>query len=68
MDEKELKLQKLIKEKNIHKEGIDFLLKYYEESLHWSHEQAVEYTISLFENGTIDDIKIIGGKDNGKTS
>ena len=68
MDNNELKLQQLISEKNIHKEGIDFLLRYYEESLHWSHKQAVEYAISLFENGTIDDIKIIGGANDGKTS
>jgi hypothetical protein len=68
MESNKAKLQRLVEEKGIHKEGINFLLEYYMHSLHWSENESVDYIIKLFENGTIDDILIIGGKDNGQNS
>lgn len=67
MDELKQKLDQLIRANDVNKEGIEFLIDYYIRSLGWSYEKAVEYTIELFENGTIDEVKVIGGKGNGKT-
>ena len=41
------------------------LLKYYQTSLGWSEEQALKYVISMFDNGTMDEI-INLGKGDGK--
>lgn len=43
-------------------EGMEKLVEYYVESLGWSEKKANEYALALFENGTIDQIKAIGGK------
>lgn len=58
----ELKLNELIKRTDTSSKGIELLIDYYIKSLGWSKEQAVEYAIGLFENGTIDSIKVINGK------
>ena len=54
------KLQNICKETNTSIEGINLLLEYYKSSLGWDEEKAIMYVIELFENGTIDTIKIIG--------
>lgn len=46
-------------------EGINMLIEYYRKSLGWSEKESCEYAKTLFENGTIDQIKVIGGKDGG---
>ena len=58
----ELRLNELIKKTDTSFEGINLLIDYYIKSLGWSKEQAVEYAIRLFEDGTIDSIKVINGK------
>lgn len=58
----ELRLNELIKKTDTSFEGINLLIDYYIKSLGWSEEQAVEYAIGLFEDGTIDSIKVINGK------
>lgn len=58
----ELNLNELIKRTDTSSKGIELLIDYYIKSLGWSKEQAVEYAIGLFENGTIDSIKVINGK------
>lgn len=58
----ELKLNELIKRTDTSSKGIELLIDYYIKSLGWSKEQAIEYAIGLFENGTIDSIKVINGK------
>ena len=58
----ELKLNELIKRTDTSSKGIELLIDYYIKRLGWSKEQAVEYAIGLFENGTIDSIKVINGK------
>lgn len=40
--------------------GIEFLIKYYITQLHWSEEQALIYTLGLFRDGTIEEIKLLG--------
>ena len=40
--------------------GMEFLVKYYMESLHWEENHAIEYALGLFKNGTITQIKLIG--------
>mgnify|MGYP000728945503 CR=1 FL=1 len=62
----ELKLNELIKRTDTSSKGIELLIDYYIKSLGWSKEQAVEYAIKLFEDGTIDSIMVIlkeGGND-----
>ena len=39
------------------------LLKYYQTQLGWSEEQALKYVISLFGNGTMDEIIALGKGD-----
>jgi hypothetical protein len=58
----ELKLNELIERTDTSSKGIELLIDYYIKSLGWSKEQAIEYAIGLFENGTIDSIKVINGK------
>ena len=40
--------------------GIDHLVNYYIKSLGWSEEEACKYALSLFHDGTITQIKLIG--------
>lgn len=40
--------------------GIEILIDYYINSLGWSEQQAIDYAYSLFDNGTIEQIKMIG--------
>ena len=58
----ELILNEFIKRTDTSSKGIELLIDYYIKTLGWSKEQAVEYAIRLFENGTIDSIKVINGK------
>lgn len=39
------------------------LLKYYQTQLSWSEEQALKYVISMFDNGTMDEIIALGKGD-----
>ena len=48
------------KETNTSLSGIKHLEKYYIDSLGWSKEKAITYILELFDNGTIDSIKILG--------
>ncbi len=42
------------------RKGIDYLVNYYIYSIGWTEEKAIEYAIGLFNNGTIEQIKLIG--------
>lgn len=42
------------------KSGMEKLVEYYINSLGWSEEEACEYAMGLFHNGTITKIKLIG--------
>lgn len=57
------KLLKLCEQHKTSTEGTNYLINYYINSLGWTEEEAIKYTIKLFDNGTIDEIKIIGGTD-----
>lgn len=61
-----MKLNKTLKalcaETGAQKAGIEKLLDYYVECCGWTEDNAVEYVYELFENGTIDLILVIGGK------
>lgn len=52
MNEFRKKLYEMCDKTNTRKSGIDFLVNYYIESLHWSEEEACKYALSLFKNGT----------------
>lgn len=54
------KLYKICDETQTSRSGMDYLVDYYINSLGWTEEQAVEYAIGLFKNGTIQQIKLIG--------
>ena len=49
---------------NTSRSGMDHLVTYYIKSLGWSEEEACKYALSLFHDGTITQIKLIGK--NGK--
>lgn len=41
--------------------GMEYLVKnYYMESLGWDEKKALEYALSLFHNGAIEQIKLLG--------
>ena len=58
-------LLKLIESRGQTMKNYESLLKYYQTSLGWSEEEAIKYVISLFDNGTMDEI-IDLGKGDGK--
>lgn len=60
MSEFRKKLYEMCDKTNTRKSGIDFLVNYYIESLHWSEDEACKYALSLFKNGIIQNIKLIG--------
>ena len=45
---------------NTSQSGMDYLVNYYIKSLGWSEEEACKYALSLFHDGTITQIKLIG--------
>lgn len=57
------KLLKSCEQDKTSTEGINYLINYYINFLGWTEEEAIKYTIKLFDNGIIDEIKIIGGTD-----
>lgn len=44
------------------KEGILRLLRYYTDTLGWGMQASVDYVAELFEDGTIQAIKALGGR------
>lgn len=56
-------LLKLIESKGQSMKNYESLLKYYQSQLGWSEEKALEYVISLFDNGTMDEIIALGKGD-----
>lgn len=57
-------LDRICEETKTSRKGIRCLVDYYIESLGWTESEAVGYIIGLFEDGTIEKIKVIG--ENGK--
>ena len=45
---------------NTSRSGMDHLGNYYIKSLGWNEEEACKYALSLFHDGTITQIKLIG--------
>jgi len=39
---------------------MEYLIKYYMDSLHWTEKESIEYALKLFHDGTIEQIKFIG--------
>ena len=62
MSDYKQKLIGLCKAKVAKIQGIEHLIKYYQKSLGWSEQQAIEYALKLFEDGTIDSIIVISKK------
>ena len=53
-------LKNICEETNTRYSGIEYLVNYYIKSLGWTEEQAIEYAIRLFHDGTIKEIQIFG--------
>jgi len=53
-------LKDICEETGTSKTGIKTLINYYTQNCGWTEESAIEYIYELFENGTIDQIKLIG--------
>ena len=62
MSDYKQKLNELCKEKGAKIQGIEHLIEYYIKSLGWTEQQAIEYALKLFDDGTIDSIMIISEK------
>ena len=57
----EIELHNLIVMSKTNEEGYKKLIDYYMQSLKWSEQRAIKYCIGLFNNGTINEIKMLGG-------
>ena len=57
----EIELHNLIVMSKTNEEGYKKLIDYYMQSLKWSEQKAIKYCIGLFKNGTINEIKMVGG-------
>lgn len=69
MSENKEKLKELCLAKGAKIQGIELLIEYYQKSLGWTEQKAIEYALKLFEEGTIDSIMVIskkGGNDDAK--
>ena len=62
MSDYKRKLNELCKQKGAKIQGIEHLIEDYQKSLGWTEQQAIEYALKLFEDGTIDSIMIISKK------
>ena len=54
------KLYEMCEKTETSKTGMEKLVDYYINSLGWSEDQACEYALGLFHDGTITKIKLIG--------
>ena len=63
VDELKKQLILLIESRGQTIKNYESLLKYYQTQLGWSEEQALKYVISLFDNGTMDEIIALGKGD-----
>jgi len=57
------KLYDLCEKTETSKKGIDMLVNYYINSLGWDEKQSLTYAMGLFKNDVIDEIKVIGNKE-----
>lgn len=60
VEELRQKLKEICEQTNTRLSAMEFLVNYYVNSLNWTEEQAIEYAIELFHNGTIRKIKLLG--------
>lgn len=60
LSESRKKLYEMCEKTETSKTGMDKLVEYYINSLGWSDDQACEYALGLFHDGTISKIKLIG--------
>ena len=63
VEELKKQLMLLIESRGQTIKNYESLLKYYQTQLGWSEEQALKYVISLFDNGTMDEIIALGKGD-----
>lgn len=63
VEELKKQLIKLIESRGQTIKNYESLLKYYQTKLGWSEEQALKYVISMFDNGTMDEIIALGKGD-----
>ena len=52
-------LKETCEKTNTRYSGMEFLVNYYIKQLGWSEEQAIEYALGLFKDGTITAIKLL---------
>lgn len=60
LEELKVRLAEICKETDTRLSGMEFLINYYTKTLGWTEEQAYEYAIGLFHDGTISQIKLFG--------
>ena len=59
-------LMQFCKDTQTSQAGVLTLLRYYTDTLGWGMQASLDYVVGLFENGTIQKIKELGGIANGK--
>ena len=60
MIEARKQLYEMCDKTNTSRTGMNHLVSYYIKSLGWNEEEACKYALSLFHDGTITQIKLIG--------
>ncbi len=59
-------LMQFCKDTQTSQAGVLTLLRYYTDTLGWGMQASLDYVVGLFENGTIQKIKELGGMADGK--
>ena len=59
-------LMQFCKDTQTSQAGVLTLLRYYTDTLGWGMQDSLDYVVGLFENGTIQKIKELGGMADGK--
>ena len=60
IEELRTELKETCEKTNTRYSGMEYLIKYYMESLHLTEKESIEYALKLFHDGTIEQIKFIG--------
>ena len=60
LEEIRQELKEMCEKTNTSITGMEYLIKYYMNTLHWTEVDSINYAIGLFKDGSIQQIQFIG--------
>ena len=60
VEELRQELKEMCEKTNTSITGMEYLIKYYMNTLHWNEADSINYAIDLFKDGSIQQIQFIG--------